>query len=160
MTFILERKEMIKPTKIVIEKQESLKDRLSKPWPQPLPKPQPVQNSKPVPPMVEITRKEEWILRQRYNHYTLQLVASDNIETIHQFIIRYKLKDSIALYETIQDDKPWHVLIYGIYSNESLATSGIDRLPVNLQLVKPTIRQFSDIHRDVRKITPGAPSNQ
>lgn len=134
------------------KKQETLVEKLSKPQPRQQAATTPVKLAPEVP-VVEITRQEGWILRQRYNHYTLQLVADDNIETIHSFINRHKLKDSIALYQTTRQNKPWYVLIYGIYSNKSLAESGINRLPANLQLVKPSIRQFNDIHQDIRKIS-------
>lgn len=129
----------------------ALKERLSKPEPRPQSTTQASGTSKTGVPVTEVNRTEEWIMRQRYNHYTLQLTANENLEAIYQFIDRHKLRDSIALYKTIKQDKPWYVLIYGIYSNKQLAISGISRLPTNLQLVKPSIRKFDDIHRDIRK---------
>ncbi|MDX1812321.1 MAG: SPOR domain-containing protein, partial [Gammaproteobacteria bacterium] len=132
-----------------VKKQESLKERLSKP----LPKPQATMTSKTGSSETEVTRREEWIMRQRYSHYTLQLVANEKIEVINQFINRHKLKNSIALYKTVQNEKPWYVLIYGIYSNQQLAESGINLLPADLQLVKPSIRKFEDIQNDIRKVS-------
>jgi DamX protein len=133
---------------VTVKKQESLKERLSKP----LPKAQTATTSKTGSPEVEVTRREEWIMRQRYSHYTLQLMANEKIDAIYQFINRHKLKNSIALYKTVQNEKPWYVLIYGIYSNQQLAESGINLLPADLQLVKPSIRKFEDIQKDIRKV--------
>ncbi|WP_455198470.1 AAA family ATPase [Kaarinaea lacus] len=135
------------------DKMESLVEKLSKPQPA-----QPVTTVKEVATQqvqpVEIARQEEWILRQRYNHYTLQLMASENIDAINRFVLRHKLKDSIALYQINKDDKTWHVLIYGIYSNQPLAESGIGHLPASLQRVRPVIRQFSDIHKEIKNPSP------
>ncbi|WP_455217779.1 SPOR domain-containing protein, partial [Kaarinaea lacus] len=135
------------------EKQVSLVEKLSKP--QPAQKETAVQtiSASQVQP-VEIPRQEQWIQRQRYNHYTLQLMASEHIEAVYRFVRKHNLKDSIALYKIHNQDKTWHVLIYGIYSSESLAESGIGRLPTDLQQVKPVIRQFSDIHKEIKKTSP------
>lgn len=130
-------------------KQASLKEQLLKP----LPKSQATETSRPDDAAVEVTRQEEWILKQRYSHYTLQLVANENIDVIYQFISKHKLKNSIALYQTVQGDKPRYVLIYGIYSNKDLATTGISLLPAALQQVNPQIRRFEDIHQEIRKVS-------
>lgn len=117
-----------------------------------LPKVEAVNTEKPEDAVINVKRQEEWIQRQRYSYYTLQLAAAEDIESINRFIDEHNLKDSIAFYRTSRQEKPWYVLIYGIYSNESLANTAISHLPLKLQQLKPMIRQFNDIHQDIRKV--------
>ena len=139
-----------KTTTAKTETQESLVARLSKPKAAPVATAEPKQNI----PDIEINRQEEWILRQKGRHYTLQLMANENMETINRFINAHNLKDSIALYKTTYQGKTLHVLIYGIYTNTDLAKTAISHLPAYLQELKPSIQQFSKIQRDIRNYSP------
>jgi len=126
-----------------LSKQPTLTERLSRPA---------TVESKPADkPLIDVNRREEWILKQKSRHFTLQLMATENPDAIARLIKQYQLKNSIALYQTTRQGKPWHVLIYGIYPTESLANTGIEQLPPYLQQLNPTIRQYSDIHQDIHK---------
>jgi septal ring-binding cell division protein DamX len=127
--------------------QPTLTERLSRPAPV-------VTTAKDIP-AIEISRREDWILRQRDRHNTLQLMANSRLDTITRFVNVHQMKDSIALYQTTQNGKPLYVLIYGIYPTTDLATTAISQLPLYLQELKPTIRQYSDIHQEIRQTQAG-----
>lgn len=130
-----------KPSISKSQPQESLVARLSKPAP--------IETRSPDLPEIKITRREEWILRQRSRHFTLQLMADENLATITRFINVHNLKNSIALYKTTHEGNPWYVLIYGIYTNEELANTAISHLPTYLQQLRPSIHQFSEVQKDI-----------
>jgi septal ring-binding cell division protein DamX len=98
-----------------------------------------------------IPRKEKWILDQNTRHYTLQIVAGENLKTIEEFITEHKLKNNIAFYRSVRKGKPWYGLIYGIYTHKQAAISAINQLPKNLQRLKPWLRSIKSVQSDINK---------
>lgn len=90
-------------------------------------------------------QQNEWLLQQNSAHFTLQLVAGNNIDTIRSFISGHGLETELALYQTRRDGKPWYVLLYGIYSDKPEAIDARDHLPQNLRKAKPWIRNLGSI---------------
>ena len=101
-----------------------------------------------------IPRKESWILNQNSSHYTLQIVAGENLKTIEEFIAEHKLYNNIAFYRSVRKNKPWYGLIYGVYPHKQAATSAINQLSNKLQRLKPWVRGINSIKNDIYKTRP------
>lgn len=101
-----------------------------------------------------IPRKETWVLSQNYRHYTLQIVAGENLKTIEEFIGEHKLYNNIAFYRSVRKSKPWYGLIYGVYPHKQAATSAISRMSKKLQRLKPWVRSIGSIQSDINKTRP------
>lgn len=101
-----------------------------------------------------IPRKEKWIFEQDTSHYTLQIVAGENLKTIEEFIAEHKLKNDIAFYRSVRKGKPWYGLIYGIYTHKQAAISAINQLSTKLQRLKPWVRSINSVQNDINKTRP------
>ena len=101
-----------------------------------------------------IPRKEQWIFEQDARHYTLQIVAGENLKTIEEFITEHKLKNDIAFYRSVRKGKPWYGLIYGIYTHKQAAISAINQLSKKLQRLKPWVRSINSVQSDINKTRP------
>ena len=110
--------------------------------------PQPAVNINSVP------RKESWILSQDSRHFTLQIVAGENLKTIEEFIGEHQLYNNIAFYRSVRDGKPWYGLIYGVYPHKQAASSAISRMSKKLQRLKPWVRSIGSIQSDINKTRP------
>ncbi len=101
-----------------------------------------------------LPRKESWILNQNSSHYTLQIVAGENLKTIEEFISEHRLHNNIAFYRSVRRGNPWYGLIYGVYTHKQAATSAISQLPTKLQSLKPWVRGINSIKNDIYKTRP------
>lgn len=130
--------------------------------PTPKTKPEPVASTPPqdttitapTDPSLDLpSRQNDWLLTQDPTHFTLQLVAGNNIETIRRFIREHRLKANLALYQTTRLDKPWFGLVYGIYPNKQAAIDARGRLPEPLRRLKPWARDLGGIQKALPKST-------
>ena len=91
-------------------------------------------------------RREDWLRQQDPAHYTLQLVAGENLDTIRKFIREHRLvNDDLALYQTTRNGKPWYGLTYGIYPNKQKAIDARSQLAPHLRKLTPWVREFGNI---------------
>ncbi|HEB92190.1 MAG TPA: AAA family ATPase [Gammaproteobacteria bacterium] len=95
-------------------------------------------------------RGNEWLLSRDPQHFTLQLIAGERLDTLRKFIIRHKLKQHLAFYQTQRNNKPWYTLVYGEYVDKQRATNARNRLPQALRKQKPWIRRFDGIQQTLK----------
>ncbi len=96
--------------------------------------------------------QRNWLLEQNPSHYTLQLVAGEQIATIEKFIHEQQIHDNLAFYRTIRNGKPWFGLLYGIYTSKQEAIDARSRLPKKLRTLAPWVREITEVQKDIRKI--------
>ena len=94
--------------------------------------------------------RNDWLLSRNPQHFTLQLVAGERLDTLHKFIQRHKLKRHLAFYQTQRKGKPWYALVYGEYANKQQAIDARSQLPRALRKQKPWIRRFGDIQQALK----------
>jgi DamX protein len=100
--------------------------------------------------------RENWILKQNPAHYTLQLVAGKNVDTLRQFIQEHALSESIALYRSTRKNQPWYGLVYRTFPSKQAAIDARSHLPKSLQRTKPWIRKLGALQKELRE-THSAP---
>lgn len=93
-----------------------------------------------------------WVMAQNADHYTLQLVAGRQKQTITKFIKKYQLKDDLIYFSSKRNDKIWHNLSHGIYPERNSANQAAKKLPTSLATVKPWIRKIGAIQAEIRKL--------
>jgi|GEM_PF-1422550 type II secretory pathway predicted ATPase ExeA len=85
------------------------------------------------------------------NRYTLQLMASKNEQTVKKLINNYPALTSKAKYFSAkfrpQQEDTWFVVVHGSYSNKELAMHDIKNLPIEIQNLKPIVRNYGSIHQ-------------
>lgn len=97
------------------------------------------------------TQQNDWLLQQDPTHFTLQLVAGNNIRTIRRFIREHSLEGDIAFYQTTLNGKPWHGLVLGNFPNKQAAIDARSHLPEQLRSQKPWIRNLGSIQQSLPK---------
>lgn len=94
--------------------------------------------------------RTDWILKQNSEHFTLQLVAGNNIKTLRAFINRYPLSAPLAVYRSTRKNKPWFALIHGIYASKQQAIDARSRLSHKLRRTKPWVRELAPLQAQLR----------
>ncbi|VAW95169.1 hypothetical protein MNBD_GAMMA23-481 [hydrothermal vent metagenome] len=90
---------------------------------------------------------ERWILDQEPNHFTLQLLGTQNKNSIKKFTKANKLTDKVAVYQTLRNNKAWYALIYGSYATKEAAQLAKNKI-VNSK-VKPWLRRFDSVQAKI-----------
>ncbi|WP_455220340.1 AAA family ATPase [Kaarinaea lacus] len=110
---------------------------------------------KPAPPQANDRQLKDanWVMQQNPQHFTLQLLTARQQATIERFINQHKLhRELLAYFYSSRNEKNWHNLIYGVYTNRASANTAIKQLPPELANVKPWIRQFRSIQSEVVQV--------
>lgn len=88
-------------------------------------------------------KREDWVLRQNPDFYTLQIVSVLKEKDIVGFINSHHLESDAAYAKVVVNDATRYNAFYGVYESYDQAKSAIDRLPDSLRKIKPWIRNFS-----------------
>ena len=95
-------------------------------------------------------QRRDWILKQNPKHYTLQLVAGNDIKTLRAFNQQHSLSKPLAVYRSTRKGKPWFGLIHGIYPSKQQAIDARSRLSKTLRRVKPWVRELAPLQKELR----------
>ena len=95
--------------------------------------------------------RADWILSRNSEHYTLQLVAGNNIKTLRDFIQQHTLTAPLAVYQSTRKGKPWFGLIHGTFPNKQQAINARSRLSKTLRRVKPWVRELAPLQKELRE---------
>lgn len=132
----------------------------AKPQIEPAPEPRVVVAPKPLQEPKAVIKKsnfdwapyqsDDWIGGVNSKYYTLQLMASHDQKGIKGFLSGYGVNSQYAVYSTVKDGRPWHVVIYGVYETHAFASEARDRLPDYLTSYSPWIRSFASVQGSLK----------
>ena len=83
--------------------------------------------------------------------YTLQLLATHDVQDIKNFIGQHHLQGEMNVFETNFNGKPWYSLVYGHYATWVAAKAAVKSLPMSLQQKKPWVKSFKTIANEVKQ---------
>ena len=92
----------------------------------------------------------DWILSQKPTDYTFQLMGSWSYEEVTEFIEENALTGQLARFTSLRDNKPWHVLIYGVYPSKKLALSASNNWPAPLNTLPTWLRRFDSVQNQIK----------
>ena len=92
-----------------------------------------------------------WLWSRDPSHVTLQLLAGHDEQGIRRFLRQHRLLGKAAWYRTVRNGRPWFVVVYGDYADRRAARTVIDKLPPELQHLKPWPRTFGDVHAELNR---------
>ena len=95
--------------------------------------------------------KEKQLLAWPAKGYTLQLLGARSADSIDQFMRSAKEPEKIYYFQTMFKGAPWHVLVYGQYSNRDAAVRAVSALPEELRKMKPWPRSIKGVQADIQK---------
>ncbi|MDR2876665.1 MAG: AAA family ATPase, partial [Chromatiales bacterium] len=92
------------------------------------------------------TRREAWLLSQPGEHFTLQLLASNEARLLG-FIKEHGLQDQAAIFLARAGDQPLYAVTWGVFPNRSEAVLAAESAKMRaIRGVKPWVRPLRDIH--------------
>ena len=113
----------------------------------------PAKNKKPVIGKEEslIFTASSQLLAFAPSSYTLQLSAMGSEKSLQQFISKHNLpQPSVYVYQTIRNNKPWYVVIFGVYESRLSAKRASETLPGSLANMDSWIKKYQLVHQDLR----------
>ena len=110
---------------------------------------------KPLPVMAKAKmreiHREEWLLSQNEESYTIQIIGVSNEATLLDFIERNRFlkQNEIAYYKSTFQGRPWYQALYGIYPSGREARIAAEKLPENIRQAGPWIRKLSGVQKAI-----------
>lgn len=109
----------------------------------------------PQPPaMLVHLRGRDWLLRQRREAYTLQILAVADEQALRKFVSRYGIQAQAFYLESRRPDRSWFSLLHGIYPNRQAAKAALARLPEPLRQAGAWPRSLGSVQDEVRGVHP------
>ena len=90
---------------------------------------------------------ESWLLAQRPEDYTLQLLATNNEDLMRAYLDKHEFSERVAYFAFQRDGKRWYAAVHGAYPGKSEAQNAVAKLPPEVGKNPPWIRQFSGIQK-------------
>lgn len=95
---------------------------------------------------IEDSRDINWLLEQEPNDYVLQLIGANEVQTIDAYLKSIPgLAGKVIRFTTTNNDKPWHVVVYGLFDNRQQAVAAIETLPELARATAPWPRPVKSI---------------
>jgi len=99
-------------------------------------------------PVADAVSAEDEVLNQPADYYTVQLMASVDIDRAYKFAEKYQL-DSRYIVATHRGDTIWYVLLLGIYPDYSTAKAEMSAVADGLKTT-PWVRKLGGIQKLMR----------
>jgi DamX protein len=108
--------------------------------------------STPAKPSVGLDQAHDlnWLRTQDPSHYVIQLVGTRDKSAVARFLDDHRLGSKSAWFVTSHEDKPWYVVVYGLYPDGTAARAAIKTLPRALQDGAPWPRSVGSVVKNAR----------
>ena len=90
--------------------------------------------------------KRDWVMDQRPQAYTLQIVAQEKLQKREAFIARFELENDVERFSTNKKGVRWYVAAVGVYGSRTEALEASRQLPEG---VVPWVRSFASIQKEL-----------
>jgi DamX protein len=87
----------------------------------------------------------DWLRQQNRSDYVIQLVGTRDAAAVGRFLEEHKLGSKGAWFVTSLDNKPWYVVVYGMYPSSAKARAAIEALPGPLRAGAPWPRSVASV---------------
>jgi DamX protein len=95
-------------------------------------------------------RDLDWLRKQDPSHYVIQLVGTRDAAAAGKFLEDHKLGSQGAWFVTSHESKPWYIVVYGTYPDNSSARTAINALPETLRARSPWPRSVASVIKNAR----------
>jgi len=95
---------------------------------------------------------ESWLLKQKPNYYTLQLIAVSKVSRISRIVKPLDSKRQYAYFAMKRNGKILYGLVYGIYPTRKKASAAGKTLPKAFAKVTPLIKKLKTVQNDIVKV--------
>jgi len=91
-----------------------------------------------------------WVLVQNPELYTVQMSASQERNSVEEFLGRSKLKAPNSIFSFKRGERTWYALVHGLYPTITEARAAIEKMPATAKSNQPWIRAISQIQNAVK----------
>ena len=87
---------------------------------------------------------------QPRDHYSIQLVGLSNFQEIEKYAKQLNASESLYIYRSLLNGKPWYILVMGNYPDAVTARAAKDKLNSQLKKLNPWIKSFTKIQHEIK----------
>ena len=113
-----------------------------------------VSIAKATPKNPKYNRRETWLLQQKPEFYTLQLLGAGSEKAVLEFIRHQNISTEAMYFKINREGKDWFTLVFRIYPSRKSARQAIRFLPKQLQKARPWARDIAGIQKAIRNRNP------
>ncbi len=92
----------------------------------------------------------DWLRQRDPSNYVIQLLGARDASAVRKFVDNHQLGVKGAWYVTSHENKPWYVVVYGMYPDRASARAAIKTLPEALQAGSPWPRSVASVVESAR----------
>ena len=92
----------------------------------------------------------DWLRQQQPSNYVIQLVGTRDAAAAGQFVDDHELGSRGAWIVTSHENKPWYIVVYGMYPDNASARAAIATLPEALRAGSPWPRSVQSVVESAR----------
>lgn len=93
----------------------------------------------------------DWVMQQQATDYTFQLMGAWEASEVDAFIEKNALTGQVARFTSLRNQKPWHVLIYGVYSGKQAALDASNQWPAPMNTLPTWLRRFDSVQKQIKE---------
>ncbi len=97
------------------------------------------------------TPDENWILQQSSGKYMLQYMGSGDEAALKGLLEKYSFPRPVKIYRSQLNQKPWFILVAGLYDNADSARNQRTKLSVALQKLQPWVKSVKVIQKQLQQ---------
>lgn len=102
-------------------------------------------------PQLPLLSDTKLLLAKSQNNYTLQLSGMASLQSLTRFANKHQLpQDNVFVYQTIRNNEPWYVVIYGEYDTIRSAQLAAKNLPASFSKINAWVKSWKTVHSDLR----------
>jgi DamX protein len=87
----------------------------------------------------------DWLRKQNPSHYVIQLVGTRDARAAERFLADHHLGSKGVWFVTSHENKPWYVVVYGVYPDNASARAAIKALAEPLRAGSPWPRSVASL---------------
>ncbi len=96
-------------------------------------------------------KREAWLLRQRPDAYSLQILAAGSERSVRKFAQAHRLTTDVYYFKSKRNGRPWIALLLGIYKDRKTAVTVLNMLPDSLREAGAWPRPLASVQAEIMK---------
>jgi septal ring-binding cell division protein DamX/type II secretory pathway predicted ATPase ExeA len=92
-----------------------------------------------------------WVMSRSPGHYTLQLIAVENLDSLQRYISNNGLGGEARTFRMMRKGKPWYALLWGDFPDRASAQKAATGLPAKVQKAGVWARTFASLQQSRRQ---------
>ncbi len=96
-------------------------------------------------------RREAWLLRQRPDAYSLQILAAGSERSVRKFAQTHQLTTDVYYFKSERNGRSWIALLLGIYKDRKTAVTVLNMLPDSLREAGAWPRSLASVQAEIMK---------